>query len=65
MVESIEDYIEDLKDFEDRYIKEYSKVSHRDNVINELSDKLKKNDDELKEYHTLKEFCRRKIFGDR
>ena len=65
MVESIEDYIKYLKDFEDQYIKECSKVLHRDNVINELSDELKKNDDELKEYCALKEFCRRKVFGDR
>ena len=64
MVESMEDYIEDLKDFKDRYIKECSKVSHRDNIINELSDELKKNDKELKEYHTLKEFHRRKYLGD-
>ena len=65
IVESMEDYIEDLKDFKDWYIKEYSKVLHRDNVINELSDELKKNNNELKEYRALKKFHRRKFLGDR
>ena len=62
--ESIEDSIEDLKDFEDRYNKECSKVLHRDNVINKLSDEIKKNDKELEEYHALKEFHRRKYLGN-
>ena len=61
----MEDYIKDLKDFKDWYIKECSKISHRNNVINELSDKLKKNDKELQEYRALKEFCRRKYLGNR
>ena len=64
MVKSLEDYIKDLKDFEDQYIKEYSKVLHRDNVINELSDELKKIDKELEEYRTLKEFRRRKYLSN-
>jgi len=38
---------------------------HRDNVINELSDELKKNNKELQEYRALKEFCRRKYLGNR
>ena len=65
MVESIEDYIEELKDFKDRYTKECSKVSYRDNVINELSNELKKNNNKLKEYCALKEFRRRKFLGNR
>ena len=60
----MEDYIKDLKDFEDMYIKECSKVLHRDNVINKLSDEIKKNDKELKEYRALKEFRRKKYLGD-
>ena len=64
MVESMEDYIEALKDFKDMYIKECSKVLHRDNVINELSDEIKKNNKELKEYRTLKEFHRRKYLSN-
>ena len=64
MVESIEDYIKDLKDFKDRYTKECSKVLHRDNIINKLSDELKKNNNELKEYRAWKEFYRGKFLGD-
>ena len=59
IVESIEDCIVEIKDYENQCTKECTKVSSQDRIIAKLSDKLSKSDVEVQEYQALKE--RRRI----
>ena len=63
MVESMENYIEELRNYRDKRTKKCSKVLHRDNTINDLCSEFKNTSYESKEYCALKEFQRIMFFA--
>ena len=55
MIESMEECIAEVKDYQEKHTKECDKVSHQDKEIIELCDKLSKRDVEAQEYRAMKE----------
>ena len=62
--ESMEEYIEELKDCENWYTKERAKVLGQDRIVSELRDIISKSKAEAQEYQALKERYRILVCGN-